>query len=168
MKTSFLLGQFFGVIALIILVISLQKNKKEELLRLQVLSSLFFALQYFFLKAFTGSLMNIVTLIRNIIFNKSKSILSLIVIISIMIILTIYSYENIYSILPSLAVIFFSIAVFQDNIKIIRYIEVLSCLLFIIYNIKYKALFGFISTLIELTSVIIAITRNFTKSKQTN
>lgn len=56
MHYSFILSQIFGTIALVILIYSFQKNEKDELLKLQVFSSLFFSIQYIFLNAITGCL----------------------------------------------------------------------------------------------------------------
>ena len=50
----FWIGQILGLIALIILIISFQINNKGKLLRLQIYSSLFFAMQYLFLGAING------------------------------------------------------------------------------------------------------------------
>ena len=155
----FWLGQMMGVIALIILILSFQINNKKRLLTLQIFSSLFFALQYLFLGAISGCLMNLMTSIRNIIFRKFKNIISLIVIIFIMVILSIFSYNGLISLLPSIAVIIYSIALWQDNLTITRVTEVISCLLFIIYNIKFYAIFGIISTILELIFAIVAIYR---------
>lgn len=57
-----------------------------------------------------------------------------------MIIMTIFSYDDLISILPSIAVILYSLALWQDNLKITRIAEVISCILFIIYNIKFYAI----------------------------
>ena len=56
----FYLGQLFGVIALVVLMISFQKNDKKTLLKYQILSSLFFAIQYLCLNAISGCLMNLI------------------------------------------------------------------------------------------------------------
>ena len=158
----FLLAQLLGGIALIILVISFQKNKRSNLLRYQVFSSIFFALQYLCLNALNGCLMNVMTAIRNYLFSKFKNkvpIIYLIFIIIIMMILSIISFNGIFSLLPSIAVIIYSIAIWYGDLKIIRVAEVISCLLFIIYNIKVLAIVGLISTIIELISALVAIYR---------
>lgn len=54
MDICFVIAQCLGGIALFILVLSLQKNEKEKLLKYQVLSSLLYTLQYLFLNALTG------------------------------------------------------------------------------------------------------------------
>lgn len=158
----FYLAQILGLIALIILSLSFQNNKKETLLKYQVFSSLFFALQYLCLNALTGFFMNLATMFRNIIFKKYDNkvpLRYLIITILIMLILSAFSYNGIISLLPTIAVINYSIAVSQKNLTITRIVEVISCILFIIYNIKVLAITGLISTIIEMIFVLIAIYR---------
>ena len=82
------LAQLFGFFALVILIISFQSNNKKTLLKYQIFSSLFFAIQYLCLNAITGCLMNLMTMIRNIIYKMFKKtpllFVSLIIIIMIM------------------------------------------------------------------------------------
>lgn len=158
----FYLAQAFGVVALIILILSFQKNKKEILLKYQIFSSLFFALQYLCLNAITGFLMNIMTMIRNIVFKKYENKVPvgyLIITILLMVLLSVFSYNGIISVLPTIAVILYSIAVWQKNLTITRIVEVISCTLFIIYNINVLAISGLISTIIELIFALVAIYR---------
>ena len=155
----FWLGQLMGLMALIILIISFQTNEKNRLLRLQIFSSIFFALQYLFLGAPIGCLINLTTIIRNILFSKSKNIACSVIIILIMVIISIIFYTDLVSILPSIAVILYTIALWQDSLKITRIVEVISCLLFIVYSISVYAIVGLIATIIELIFVLIAIYR---------
>jgi len=158
----FYLAQVLGVIALIILSLSFQKNKKGTLLKYQIFSSLFFALQYLCLNAITGFLMNIMTMIRNVVFKKHENkvpIIYLIITVFAMIILSAFSYDGIISVLPTIAVILYSIAIWQKNLTVTRIVEVISCILFIIYNIKVLAITGLISTIIEMFFAIVAIYR---------
>ena len=69
----FYLAQILGVIALVFLLVSFQINKKETLLKYQIFSSFFFSVQYLCLNAITGCLMNLMTLVRNIIYNLYNS-----------------------------------------------------------------------------------------------
>ena len=156
----FYIAQLLGIIALVILIMSFQKNKKDTLLKYQIFSSLLFALQYLFLNAISGCLMNLMTMARNLIykkFNDKIPIKYLILVIICMIILSFISYNGIISLLPTLAVIIYSIALWQKNLTVTRIAEIISCSLFIIYNIKVLAISGFVSTLIEMFSAIIAI-----------
>lgn len=153
------LAQLFGFFALVILIISFQNNNKKTLLKYQIFSSLFFAIQYLCLNAITGCLMNLMTMIRNIIYKmfKKTPLLFVSLIIIIMIILSVFSYNGLISLLPTIAVILYSVALWQKNLKITRITEIISCSLFIIYNINVLAIIGLISTIIELLFAIIAV-----------
>ena len=159
----FILAQILGAIALFILVLSFQKNEKQSLLKYQIGSSLFFAAQYLCLQAYSGCLINIACIIRNILFKKYNGkqipIHYLIFIICIMLVLSLFSYVGPISLLPCIACILYSCSLWQNNLKITRIVEVFSCSLYIIYNIKVLAYVGLASTMIELMSALIAIYR---------
>ena len=159
----FILAQILGGIALFILVLSFQKNEKQSLLKYQIGSSIFFAAQYLCLQAYSGCLINIACIIRNILFRKYTGkqipIHYLIFIICIMIVLSLFSYVGPISLLPCIACILYSCSLWQNNLKVTRIVEVFSCSLYIIYNIKVLAYVGLVSTIIELISALIAIYR---------
>ena len=66
MSVNFVIAQIIGGVALIILMLSFQKNNKETLLRFQILSSMLYAIQYLFLNTSTGCLMNFACMIRKV------------------------------------------------------------------------------------------------------
>ena len=170
MLTNFIIAQIIGIIALIILMISFQKNTKRKLLTYQIVSSFLYAIQYFFLKAYTGFFMSFTCMIRNYIFNRYKNkvpIYCLIIIILIMISFSILTYSGLISLLPMIAVVLYSFALWYGNLKIIRITEVISCSLFIIYNIKVSAITGLIATFIEMLAAIIAIYKFDIKNRRT-
>ena len=115
MTINFIIAQIIGILALIILMLSFQKNEKKLLLKYQIISSFLYALQYVFLGAYTGSLMNLTCMVRNFIFNKYNNkkvpIHWLIIIVILMIVFLLISYIRTISLLPMLAVVLYSIAV---------------------------------------------------------
>lgn len=159
----FIFAQILGATALFILILSFQKNEKQSLLKYQIGSSVFFSAQYLCLQAYSGCLINIACIIRNILFRKYTGkripIYYLLFIICIMIVLSLFSYVGPISLLPCIACILYSCSLWQDNLKVTRIVEVFSCSLYIIYNIKVFAYVGLISTIIELISALIAIYR---------
>ena len=126
----FIVAQIFGALALAILIISLQKNSKTKLLLYQSISSLLYALQYLFLNAYTGCFMNLICMIRNMIFNqypkKRPPIYWLIITIVLMIFFSSLSYTGVISFLPMIAVILYSIALWHGNLTVIRTTEIIS------------------------------------------
>lgn len=55
--------------------------------------------------------------------------------------------------------IVYSIAVWNGNLNSIRIVEIISCLLFIIYNIRVSAYIGLIATIIEILGAFAAFYR---------
>ena len=168
----FIVAQIFGAFALTILIISLQKNSKTKLLLYQSISSLLYALQYLFLNAYTGCFMNLICMIRNMIFNqypkKRPPVYWLIITIVLMIFFSSLSYTGVISFLPMIAVILYSIALWHGNLTVIRTTEIISCSLYILYNIKVLAITGLIATIIELVGAIITVYKFDIKKKKEN
>ena len=172
MTINFIIAQIIGILALIILMLSFQKNEKKLLLKYQTISSFLYSIQYAFLGGYTGSLMNITSMARNFVFNKYNNkkvpIYWLIIIVILMIIFSLITYIGVISLLPMFAVVLYSIAVWYGNLKLIRCTEVISCTLFIVYNIRVLAITGLIATIIELISALIAIYRFDIKKLNSN
>lgn len=168
----FIIAQVFGALALTILIISLQKNNKNKLLMYQSVSSLLYAFQYLFLNAYTGCFMNLICMIRNLIFHRYTKtrapIYLLIITIILMIFFSSLSYTGIISLLPMIAVILYSIALWHGNLTVIRTTEIISCSLYILYNIKVLAITGLIATIIELVGAILAVYKFDIKKKKEN
>ena len=160
---NFIIAQIIGLIALCVLGLSFQKNDKKVLLKYQIISSFLYALQYVFLSAWTGSLMNLMCMIRNIVYSKFENKRVPLWIVGIVIVcmigLSMFSYTGIISLLPMIAVVIYTISLSQSSLKIVRLVEIISCTLFIIYNINVLAYTGLIATVIELIMALIGIIR---------
>ena len=164
---SFYLAQVIGLIGLIILLISFQKNSRKALLNYQIVSSLLFSVQYIILGAMSGFVMNIMMCLRNLIFSKFDNVPRkyITIVIIIMLVLSVFSYEGSISLLPCIGSIIYTISLAKSNITITRVTNVFTCILYIIYDIKFLAIAGLISASIELLSTLIAIYRYDMKVK---
>ena len=81
MEPRFIIGQVFGVIAVILGFISFQMKDAKKLLMIQCGVSTVFCLHFFFLGAQTGLVLNIACVLRNIVYyHKDKKIFSSIVV----------------------------------------------------------------------------------------
>lgn len=78
------------------------------------------------------------------------------------------SYTGVISFLPMIAVILYSIALWHGNLTVIRTTEIISCSLYILYNIKVLAITGLIATIIELVGAIITVYKFDIKKKKEN
>lgn len=71
----YILSQIFVIIAMIFLGLSFYTNDKKKVLLFCILYCIFYALQYFILNAYTGAIITVISILRNILFyinNKKK------------------------------------------------------------------------------------------------
>jgi len=165
----FYLAQAIGLISLILVVISFQQNNKKKLLNCQIFSCFFFAIHYLLLNATTGFFMNLINIIRNIMFVKcGKKIPAKYISIIIVFIITmsIVFYDGFLSLIPGIAGIIYTLGASQKKLTITRISGVIAGCLFFVYNLKVFAIMALISTIIEILSIVLAIYRFDIKKKR--
>lgn len=162
MKTT-ILAQMFGLLgALSLLLSSWQTSKKKALVYIS-LDSLFYIIQYALLGAYSGLFSNIVSFIRTLTFyfkDQNKFIQNKITIFLIAIaylLVGILTYDGITSIFPVVVSILYTLSLWQDDVKIIRYSTALLVLGWFIYNISVGAYSSSIVEFILLVSSLISI-----------
>ncbi len=170
MSLNFILAQIFGLVAVTLMITSFQCDDKNKLLKIQIFSCFSYALQYLFLGAISGFLMNIVSSIRNAIFkkydNKKAPLWVLILLIFLITFLSLFGYKGTVSLLPTVAMLAYSFAAWTADIRLIRLMQVLSGILFLIYDIISLAIIGAIGNFILVISVLISIYRFDIKGKK--
>ena len=165
MDYSYLLGQLFGICALITLALSFKKNKKNNLLKYQIYSNSFCALQYLCLgrKAYTGVLLHFMCLVRNFLYYKydKKNIPFNVFFICAfcMVVVSFVSYENIWSLLPMFGIVLNSWGLWQKKLSVSRNCEAIAAILLVIYNVKVLAWGGVLANGFEFVVTVIAIVR---------
>ena len=168
----FILAQILGGIVLILTVISVQQKTKEKILIFQIIANIVISIQYFLLDALTGGVVSIINIIRCCIFyiykkkNMKPSVTFLAIFILIAIVSGIWTWQNIFSVIPIIAAIVFTYGLWQDNVKITKICTAITSGNWGIYNLIVKAYVGALQSLAEFTSSIIAIVRE--KSKGVN
>ena len=159
----FILGQAFGIFALICTVASMQLRKKKHLMLLQTASEAFIVAQYFIKGAITGSLLSIVSFVRDIIFTKYDKrrapLWILVVLYVIMTILTIISWAGSLSLLPYVGSLIYAWSLWYGKVKWIRLGNAVGNSPYLIYTILTGNYALFIMTLIEVVSSIIGFIR---------
>lgn len=164
--------QIIGFIGLVFLVTSLQSNKKGIILFLQLFANLFYGLQYVLLNSLSACLMSLVSFTRCIVFyfydkkgEKEIPETSFYLLIIACIVVGIFTYTNILSVVPVLATILYTYALWQKDLKIFRKLSCLISGLWITFNFSVGAYVVLIGSVFELISTIIAIYRFDIKKK---
>lgn len=159
----FILGQAFGIFALICTVISMQLKEKKSLMILQTASEAFVVAQYLVKGAITGSLMAIVAFIRDLIFTKHHkrrtSLWVLLAIYAVMTVFTIISWAGPLSALPYVGSLIYAWSLWYGKVKWIRFGNAIGNSPYLIYTLLTGNYALFIMTLLEVISSIIGFIR---------
>ena len=161
---NIIIGQALGIIATALTFISYQTNKKKILLIIQTLATLCTCISFLFLGATTGFALNIVCIIRNIVFyfldKTSKLYVPSVVVLTIaMVVVGASAWQGYISLLMIVALgvntVFISIGVPQLLRKSILFTSTLS----IIYNVFVFSIGGIANETISIISSVIGIVR---------
>ena len=115
-----------------------------------------------------GAFMNLVAGIRNVVFARYDGkipIFILIVFIILITFLSMISYNGDISLLPMLAVLSYSFALWTLDLKLIRLIDVLASILFLVFDVCVFSVTGFILHFLEMSSALVSIYRFDIKKK---
>lgn len=120
------------------------------------------AISYILLGAYTGMAMCFVAIIRNLIFanKKSKNKISYLILInSLILLLSILTYNNVFSLLDVFATIIYTYSLWNDSTKNYKLLGIIVNILMLGYDISLKSIFGVIFVILSLISSIIGYFR---------
>ena len=171
MTIQYIMSQVCVILAVILLAITYMIKDKKIILFLSIMISILYGTQYLLLWALTGVAMNGISIIRSVWFyinakNKRKnSLLVLEILIAITLIFGIFTYKNIFSIFPIISTILYTYSIWQDDVKMYRYLAIPISFSWITYNVYSRTLFGVVNEIILLTIVIVNIVKQKKKIK---
>lgn len=162
----YFISQLFVIIATISLGATYFFKDKVRILVFCIIYNIFYGIHYLLLSASTGFMMNLVSLIRNVIFfsnskkEKQNSVVYLIILSVISMIFCIITYKDAYSIVSMIASILSIYSVWQDNTLIYKILALPVSICFLVYAIHINSLFAIITEIVLLitqTSALIKI-----------
>lgn len=162
---SNLLTQLIGYIAVFILFLSFQVNNRKNILGLLIIGMIFLATHQFLLAAYAGAVANGLTIFRNLTFrhkNDSKILKHFIwpYIFSVVLVSTsLYFWQGWHSLLPALAVIASTFALWADDTRIIRILSLVGPLLWLPYAFIIESIPTVLIQVVIITSILIAMYR---------
>lgn len=154
-----------GIIALTIGAFSIQTNDKKKILMYQIISNIFYAVQYSIYGAFSAAGMNTFSIIRNFVYynneekQKENTKWQLFVFLIIIMIFGIVTVDSLLGILPIVATLLYTFGTWVKNNKCLRIFYLTAALLWIFYNVSIRAFVPAISDLVEIVFAIVAIVR---------
>lgn len=169
--TNIVIGQILGIIATIITFASYQVNSKRRLLVIQTVATLFTCISYLFLDATSGFALNIVCIVRNVVFyfvdSRSKwnyiaaSLLAL-----CMVGLGALSWQGPISLLVIIALAVNTVVMSLGKPQRLRESVLLTSSMVLVYNIFVFSLGGIVNEGVAIVSSVIGIVRFVANKKR--
>jgi len=161
-----LLIQGIGAIGYTALALSYYRKKKIDILFMQIIAYVFFSIHYYLLDAITGTMCNLLGLgaISIIYLVEKKKDLKrrnnlILGIIPILVLISLLTYENMYSILPIVASVLSLISFLTDKENTIRAIGIISAISWLLYAIIYKSYVAIVFEIITVIATSIAFVK---------
>lgn len=163
-QTQQLIGQALGILATIITVISYQMNTKKSLLLVQTAATTCTCLAYFFLGAASGFALNVVCIIRNIVFYFQKDsgkvhTISSLLLAGAMVVLGALSWQGPVSLLIISALAANTIFMSFGNPQLLRKSILGTSSLVLLYNVFVFSLGGIANEGLSIVSSVVGILR---------
>ena len=155
-----------GLCAVSLFVLSYQIKKRNTLIVVNAASRVLYVAQYLLLGAFEGALLDIVAFFVSLLCHRRDQafikrhflwtvILSNVVIVGVGLI----TYQNLFSLLPILGVIFETLALWLRKERNIRFVSLAGAPFWLAYNLYSAAYGSAIGNVITLVSISVAILR---------
>lgn len=157
--------QILGLIALIAWVSSVQLRKKSDILKLQILASIFYGLHYGFLNASSAAAVSVVSIIRLLTIyliektGRKVSVPLLLLFILLLIGVGVFTYTSPLSLIPILITIGYTYGTWQQNTKVLRIIFFLCGWLWIYFNYNVGSYILIVGNAMEILSSTISFFR---------
>ena len=149
---SFLVSQFIGFEALILLLISYRKKEIDKILMVQSISSLLYVVHYLLLGAYSGFLVCSLDFIRDYMYYKTDKDKIIFLYLSLFYIaIGILNYSKIIDLLPMIASEVDGYILLKHQ-KVILVGSIFCSIIWIFYDLSYKSYIGIITSLIIIIS----------------
>lgn len=164
-STGYIISQVFVALAVLSLALSVCTKNRILILLFGLCNSIFFGLQYFFLKEYAGAILNFIGIVRAIWYyfndkfeaSRGWRLVSLFTCLIFLIVGDILSFGKWYSIFPLIATVTFTIGIWQKNILFYRISIVIVETFGVLYNVMCKSLLGVIFESILFVIAIISV-----------
>ena len=157
-----LIAQIIGFIGLAVSILAFQFKKHRGIVLTKSLSELIFSIQYILLGAWSGAILDFISVIRNLLYGhlvkKNRSTTPVIIAFGIFVLATGFvAYDGWVSLLPVVSKLLTTISYGLKKEKWLRLITLPSCIFWIMYNAYIGVIAGILVDSLALISLLIAI-----------
>lgn len=158
----------FGISGIVANLVIYQQKNRSKLLTAKLVADILWTLHYAFLSAWSGAAVCAIGVFRETIFinnqkSWAKSRLWLIFFLMCAVLSALFTWKNIFSILPACASLLSVVSFWIGNPKLTRVFQLPISVAFLIYDIMNYSHTGMISEIMTIISIIIALYRTTLK-----
>ena len=149
---------------MILLLIAVQFRLRTHILRLRIVASLLWVVHFLLLGAPTGAMMNVIGAGRTYVFNRwgaaaNRSMLIFWSMFMLTIVAGAIAWHVWWSIFPIIGMSFATVATWQRNEQKIRFILLLACPFWFIYNVLAGSYAGMLTEVLTVVSLCVSLWR---------
>ena len=157
--------QLIGYVGMAFFLVSYQIKSNKALFLCQLIGSFIFSVQLVLLHAYTGALSLAVNLLKNLLLFKSgdwewvKSKKTMSVLLALLVIITIFTWDGPRSLLPCVAIAATTIGYWTNNAQKIRASQLIGSPCYLVYDVIARSWAGALCESIVIISVLVSIAR---------
>lgn len=172
---KYIISQVFVLLAYLFLGLTYLIKNKKWILFLSTMSTVSFTISYVFLSAWTGFVVNIIALFRNLIFylvvrfaknSKFWDYFTLILIFVMLAVGSIFTYDGVLSLMATAATMAYTYAIWNKEGKNYKIFGIVSSLMWIVYNAFIRSILGVVFEFIMVVCAIIGLIKNKNKTQE--
>lgn len=157
-----LLIQIVGFFGLGLSIVAFQFKKHRQIISCKILSALCFGLHYALLGAWSGAVLELISVIRDVIFRRQvhKNISTTPTIIgfgTFVVVVGVITYDGLLSLLPVVCKLLTTVSYGMKKEKWLRRITLPSSFLWIVYNFSIGSISGMVTDCLNIVSILIAV-----------
>ena len=156
---------FVSIWSVIFFIGSVQFKEKKNILLMQTFASMFYAVSYFMLGAYSGFVTEIIEQCKDLVFYKYEKnnlnipFIFLIIFVIGLIVVAVVTYNGFYTLMPLVINLMYFISSYFKNPKYIRIVMIIGAILWIYYNFSVGAFVIIIGNVFEIISASISLVR---------
>lgn len=158
-------GQILSIVGMVLTIASFQMKTRKQIIAMQTAGSLFFLLSYLLLESWSAVCLNVVFLIRNIVFyfGKEKKWSQhkawLVGLLCAVVIAGSVGFRGWLDLLPIVGSVFGTIAMYMKNENMLRLLKLGDSPCWLIYNCTVPSTGGIICEVFNMVSIVVGLIR---------
>ena len=169
---NYVLSQILVIIAIGLYAFTFLLKTKKNILIFGLIGVVLNTISFVLLGAYTGAVVNLVAMVRSLWFfieekRGKRTWVSLTVVMILIIVATVFTYQNLIDLLPLIAGLTYAYTCWQKNVVLYRWSGVLVSVIYIVYDIYFKSIFGVVSESFAITCAVVGLIMGFIKNKKT-